>query len=90
MQRLAAQFTVYTIRRAPVKPIATLRPTKPVLLWWKICLFGQIRAQEITAPTGYKLDPIVHTYNITSGGDEAPFVFDNFSLRMKLSKVRLL
>ena len=51
--------------------------------------FGQIRAQEITAPTGYKLDPIVHTYNIISGGDEAPFVFDNFSLRDEVIKGKI-
>lgn len=51
--------------------------------------FGQIRAQEITAPTGYKLDPIVHTYNITSGGDEAPFVFDNFSLKDEVIKGKI-
>ena len=48
--------------------------------------FGQIRVQEITAPTGYKLDPIVHTYNITSGGNEEPFVLDNFSLRDEVIK----
>lgn len=48
--------------------------------------FGRIRAQEITAPTGYKLDPIVHTYNITVGGSEEPFVFDNFSLRDEVIK----
>ena len=48
--------------------------------------FGRIRAQEITAPTGYKLDPIVHTYNITSGGNEEPFVLDNFSLRDEVIK----
>ena len=55
------------------------------LLWWKYA-FGRIRAQEITAPTGYKLDPIVHTYNITVGGSEEPFVFDNFSLRDEVIK----
>lgn len=27
---------------------------------------GQITVQEITAPIGYKLDPTVHTYNITT------------------------
>lgn len=48
--------------------------------------FGRIRAQEITAPTGYKLNPIVHTYNITVGGSEEPFVFDNFSLRDEVIK----
>lgn len=48
--------------------------------------FGQIRVQEITAPTGYKLDPIVHTYNITVGGNEEPFVLDNFSLRDEVIK----
>lgn len=48
--------------------------------------FGRIRAQEITAPTGYKLDPIVHTYNITVGGNEEPFVLDNFSLRDEVIK----
>ena len=29
---------------------------------------GQITVQEITAPIGYKLDPTVHTYNITTLG----------------------
>lgn len=48
--------------------------------------FGQICVQEITAPTGYKLDPIVHTYNITVGGNEEPFVLDNFSLRDEVIK----
>lgn len=51
--------------------------------------FGQIRVQEITAPTGYKLDPIVHTYNITSGGNEEPFVLDNFSLRDEVIKGKI-
>lgn len=52
--------------------------------------FGQIRVQEITAPTGYKLDPIVHTYNITSGGMKNLLFLTISVSEMKLSKVRLL
>lgn len=54
---------------------------------------GQITVQEITAPIGYKLDPTVHTYNITTLGtgdvyelEPEDFTEDVFKGRISLHK----
>lgn len=52
---------------------------------------GQITVQEITAPIGYKLDPTVHTYNITtlSTGDVYELEPEDFTEDVFKGKIAL-
>lgn len=87
---LGAQFIAYTIRRVQVKPIATLRPTKPVLLWWKICLSDKSvcrKSQRRPATSWTRL----YTRIISHPAVMKNLLFLTISVsEMKLSKVRLL